>query len=299
MVLGESIVNPCVMAIQSSSMELPIAPSSYQPSPDALIRAAKRAEMILARTVAQETQLDAATLFVHPDRPRVGLANLAMEVRLPDGLDAHAVVRQILDPYEQAHAVCFKLQAAEAQWPESLAHALSEQGYQPVARCVHALTRQRSTQHRADSGTSGGDLQIIPARAAYAQLRNWYQSLAARESPDIPTQVEQEADTRIDLLDEPRLEMFFGRIQGQPVGTAGVLTLGQIGVLHGLCVDPQHPQGAFIQQALLTQVIDHCARAQFEQVIVDLPKDEQATHPYRHLGFEPTASYTTYHTRVV
>ena len=40
-------------------MELPVAPQSYQPTTDALVRVIKHHDQILARTACEEMQLDA------------------------------------------------------------------------------------------------------------------------------------------------------------------------------------------------------------------------------------------------
>lgn len=269
-------------------MELPIVQTSYQPSADALIRAAKRAELILARTLAQEIQQEAATLFINPQRPHVALANSAMEVSLPDTADAHALVHQILKPYEQANTACARLQNAVTEWPKALTHAMAQRGYEPKPRSIYLLTRSDCPE------PTNSVLQIIPARAAYGQLTEWYRSIADRGVFGDGGLADEYASTGVDLLDEPRMELFLGRIDGKPVGTAGMVTLGQIGVLYGLTALPLHPQQVQIEQTLLTHVIDHCARAQFSHVIVDLPEQSQSDHIYRKIGFEPVASYTTY-----
>lgn len=76
-------------------MELTIAPQSYRPSADALIRAIKRASVILARMVSQETSLAGATAFCNPARPGVRCGNHAAEVNLVDGASPDDVLAGI------------------------------------------------------------------------------------------------------------------------------------------------------------------------------------------------------------
>ena len=293
--------------VQSKSMELPVAPASYQPTPDALLRAAKRVDVILARTIATETPLDAATAFISGDYPLVPMANFATDLTLDinqaqrPGHDPESLLSQLEVHFETNSARCVTLDSADPTWPPPVAQAIEHRGYRPIKRHLYQL------KHAAASPRLPS-LQILPARSMYKPLLDWYRPLMAslygRDAD--PEAVRQQAQAWIDLLDEPRYELFLGRVNGLCVATAGVVTLGQIGVLHGLHVHiaeqeidqgldgPINPDA--IAKAMLGHVFDHCARAQFDTVIVESGDDAKPHDAawWASWGFESVASFIRY-----
>ena len=83
-----------------------------------------------------------------------------------------------------------------------------------------------------------------------------------------------------------------GRIDRQPVGVGGVLTLGNIGVVQNLFTSPDH-RGKGIAETLLHTIIDVCNRAQFEAVLVERAEGCWAIPFYESRGFAQVGSYLT------
>jgi ribosomal protein S18 acetylase RimI-like enzyme len=257
-------------------MELPIAPQSYRPGTDALIRAIKRTWAILGRVVAEEQQLDNATVYVNPDRPLVRSANFAADVQ--------GSCDQALSFFAERDLPCHAINCADAHWPDD---AQPPAGYAPNTRHVMLLDRYNRPERLCD------DLQIVPIRAIYPQLPSFYQRFARAGHNADDALATQLADTMIDRLDEPRLELFVGRVDKQPVAVAGVITLGDIGVISPAWTDPDHRRKG-IAATLLDYTLDHCSRAQFESVIVDRGDGCSSIPFYESLGFKIAGSYLRY-----
>jgi GNAT superfamily N-acetyltransferase len=262
----------------NGGMKLPLAGQEDRASPDALVRAVKRAAVILARTVAEETALDGATVFVGAEYAHAARANHATDLRLGPDTAASPLLDRIDDHFRSAAARCLRLRAAETHWPAALADAARARGFASAGREVWRLDGyRRPSQAR-------GDVQIIPARAAYGEIGRLYPddaataAIAGRE------------------LDEPRLDALLGRVDGRPVGMAGVLSLGQVGVLWPVHVAAEH-RGRGIGAALLAAVIELCQRAVFEQVIVELNAGCPAGRLYARVGFEAAAEFDDFERR--
>lgn len=269
-------------------MELPVAPQTYSPSTDALIRAVKRADRILARMAAEEAECDGFTVFTNPSRPQVHMANYACEVRIPDGLSPAQLLDRIEAHFAALSCRCHRLVGNDIIWPDDSANSIEARGFTPIKRQVYLLT------HYAAPAQLNEKLQIIPARAAYVQLRALYKTSALSQYDMADDDADHLADTHIDHLDEPRSESFLGRLDGKPVGAVNLVTLGQIGVIENLFTDKAvRNQG--VASTLLAHAIDHCQRALFEQVILETDQNNVAAQRlYERFGFKPAAEYHYY-----
>jgi len=265
-------------------MELPIAPRAVQVSPDELIRAAKRTSIILGRMAATESQLDSATALTNSDRPDVQTANFAADVHLPEDVEAPEVFEQISKHFDHAGTVCKMLLARESTWPETLVSQFESHGYQPQKVTVYLLTGYlRPTQ-------IDKTLQIIPGRAAYKQLQQFFKHDATSGDSINDIKANDLACTQIDFLDEPRTESFLGRRNGNPVGSVCLVSLGQTGMIYNVTA----AQDTFSSETMITllaHTLDHCQRALFEQVIVECADQNPAADVFLQLGFRPAASY--------
>ena len=172
-------------------------------------------------------------------------------------------------------------------WPEDLAEALTNREY--YAKAYHTFLLETYTPPDRQKS----DLQIIPIRAAYAQARQFYRRRAVTESRADHELAEHLADTRIDLLDEPRLSVLLGRLDGRPVGVAGVVTLGNIGVIDPAFTDPDY-RGQGIARSLMAHVLEHCQRALFESVILRRSEGCWSIPFYESLGFRRVTSFTSF-----
>lgn len=268
-------------------MELPIAPQTYQPSAEALVRAAKRAGATISRALAEETPLEGAVAFTNAARQGVAAANCAVELQT-DGVGAGVLLDRIEAHFQKAGARCRLVHYAEQDWPEELSRALESRGYRPSVRRVFQL-REHCRPKLVDPR-----VQIIPARAAYGQLRQFYVTMAQRDPQECDGVLPQEfASARVDELDETRLDRFLARLGGEPVGVADVLTLGQIGVLGGVYTLPERRSGG-LGVTLVAHAIEYCQRAQFEHVVLELAENCRATAFYEALGFRAVATFKRY-----
>lgn len=256
-------------------MDLPIAQSSYQPTPATLVREACRARVVLSRTLAEETQLGIATAFQSPAYPRLTLANHAAELRLSDESSleqTQAHWDDLMGRFDQLGLPCLALTPNRPTMPPALASLALEQSYRPMRRRV-----LRAASYAA-SGQTIPHLQVIPARAAYSEL-----PAVASAARDVLEPVGSAAEAKMgsalkDCLDEPRLNLLLARLHGRPVGLAGVLVLGPAGVLWPpACLetvdDPRLPS------VLLEAVMDQCQRSMLERVLVDLPEPDPQKQP--------------------
>lgn len=270
-------------------MELPIAKQSYLPSVESLVRALKRADVVTARMAAEQTELPGALAFTNTQRPCVPMVNFAAEVAVPEGTSAAQVIDTIEAHFAERGTRCGWLIGNDLTWPEALAQAAEARGYKRSDPSQVYLL-----DHFAPPPAEPADqLQIIPARAAYRPLREFLRHAASHEYGASPEVAEQMADTHIDHLDEPRLELFLGRLDGRIVGLAGVVTLGNIGVIYWVYTDPEHRRRG-VARRLMTATLEHCVRAQFECVILEAYSHPAATGLYRTLGFKPIATIHKY-----
>jgi ribosomal protein S18 acetylase RimI-like enzyme len=269
-------------------MELPIAKESYRPSTDALVRALRRADAILARTAAEETELDAAIAFVNAARPNVRMINYAADLRVPEEGNADKVIAEILAHFRERGATCHGLAPSATAWPASLADAARRAGYRPWTSRLYRLESYRPPAKRH------AKLQIIPARAAYAEVHRLHERGAVTEWNADATLAKDLADTHVDFLDESRLDAFLGRIDQKPAGIVTVLTLGNVGVICDV-----HTHIDFRRQGvaatLMDHAIDHCQRAIFESVILETSDENKpACALYESLGFRLVTHFESY-----
>ena len=273
---------------QATHIRLPIAgDDAYNGSADAWIRAVKRVEVILARTACGETHLAGATAYTHPKRHLIPAVNFATDARLNPGQSADSLFDEISSCFADANAKCLAIQCVEASWPKDLATAAEEHGFVPRKMTILRLS------HATTSPDPSHNIQIIPARAIYPQTEHWAQACAAQVRPGDDAYATQQGQTLVDFLDEPRFELFLGRVDGRVVASAGVVTLGQTGVFFGVAVDrTAAPPDA--GTCLLQHTIDLCRRCQFEDVLIAVPPDDPMLSLNRSAGFEPVTKYVKY-----
>lgn len=269
----------------TTAMELHVAGQpGRKTTGDGLIRAIKRADAVLARCSSEETYLDCGTAYVQRARPAVAAANLAMELRIPAGSDAEQVIARLLAHFAAAGVPCHSLDANDADWPAELPAAAMRHGYRPVKRQVLEL-------RNATAPAAGAAVQVIPGRAALAEVAALHRAraLAMGVGPDAAGAI---ADTCLDHLDDPRIDVLLARAQRKPVGLVSVLTLGNIGVVLDLFSDAS--AGPDIRPTLAARLLEHCQRSQFEQVIIGLGEGDDRLAFVESLGFEPVAQFERY-----
>ncbi len=241
-------------------MKLPILPQHQTVDSQALIRAIKQTAVAMGRVASEEQNLQGATVFTRPDCPDIRVANFAAEF---DGTEA------ALDMLRQRKN-CLVIDPIEATLDPSLKY----EGYETVTKKVFSMRQyiEPDKIHRS--------LQIIPARAAYREVRELYQQMV---SADL-------ASVMVDRLDEPRLELFIGRLNHKPVALAGFFCQGQVGVLVPAYVIPEARKQS-LGVTMLVHALEHCLRAQLPQVILDRTEGCSSIPLYQRVGFCEVGSY--------
>ncbi len=263
-------------------MELPIVTTlsgGAGHSAAALVRAIKRADVILARTAATETTLAGATAFINTARPEVHICNFAAEVHVPTGTTATDVLGELREHFDQTGVACAFLQAHNADWPVDLVKAAEEAGYTRGQEAALMLLSRRVSPTQAAPA-----MQIVPARAVQRDLRAFHETLIRPTFNGDDALTAQLTATFLDHLDEPRLEAFVARIDGQIVGQATLVNLGDIGVIDNVQTLPDY-SGRGVATALLGHVLDHATRAQVGSVILECLPNTPASRLYEKLGF--------------
>jgi GNAT superfamily N-acetyltransferase len=262
-----------------------VAPQSNLPTPDALLRALLSSEVILARTLAQETLLEGATVFTNPHLAWVHMANGARMVHLPSGVPPAAVVQGVLAHCARAGVMCHEFESAAASWPLELAQEIEKHGYRPGIACDLCLLGSYHPPRHALTA-----LQVIPGRAAYGEVAALARDAAASQWHATDDQAQQFAAVHVSQLDEPHLESFLGRLDGKPAGIVNVLSVGPVGV-----IDWVYTAAALRRRGVAGRLLDHaleyCRRAQFTHVILEAQKGSEAVSLYQSLGF---AAVTTH-----
>ena len=292
-------------------MELPVAPETYLPTAETMLRALRRAEAILSRMLAVETELpapgittpkpfplgpdsppgiSAATLFTQPQLALESKANFAQDVHVPPGAgdSAAAVVDRILAHYAAQNISCHAISCAGVSASADLVAALHQRNYRSGGRDV--LMR---LEHLAPPIHPAAPLQIIPARSAYAPLTEFLRQEALEEYVFTAPAAAQRVAAYLAHLDEPRLTMSLGRVDNQIVATASVIDLGDVGIIDHVYTAPAYRRRG-IASALLRHALDYCARAQFKSVLLEVRPERDAYRLYRSLGFVPVTEFEKY-----
>lgn len=286
-------------------MELPIAKQQYMPSIEAFVRAIKRNNATLAQMTSEETVLDGAVLYSSAKGPTIACANFASDLRIGPDTDAGATIaepseselaaaRTLLDGirshFSERNARCHWLESASHQWSPALKKVLLDSGAH--VSDWHLLMLDRPGPK--DGAKINAEIQVIPARAAYEETRSLLRAMATEEHRLSGAVAEQFTETIVDQLDEPRLEMFIGRHNQQPVGIVGLLTLGNLAVLWP-AFTPIAGRGKGVAGTLMFHALEFCKRAQFEQLILDRHDGCPAIPFYSNLGFKSVTTFQRFH----
>ncbi len=268
-----------VRDVECRAMELPVSPASYEVSPQAMVRAVRRADAMLLRTCCEEQVVAGATCFGSCP----GGAGRAFDVG-----DEVSQLEGVLDWFAQRGERCGMVDSATGQWPQKMAKLLRERGYEREARRV-----LRWQAGEGDVRRGAEDVQIIPARAAYGEVESLLRQVHRAAGGGIGESADDWVAARLAMLDETRLEALLARIDRRPAGLIGVVTAGAIGVLHELHVDRSSgDNGRATSDALLGEVTAFAQRAMFEAFIATVGDgdDEEARlgqHGFVHVaGFE-------------
>ena len=262
-------------------MELPIAESRRVVTADALVRAVRRAAGVLRRTITDEQPIVGGVTFSHADRLALPDCHMVSDLHVPANTTAAAVLAAI-EAHESATGLPNHLfDTADGTWDPTLREGLLTRGATVEPRAVLRLTQLQPV-----AGVDA-DLQIIPARAAYRLMHELAAAVGIGHAGE--ANASDFAAMCVDLLDEPRLELLLARRNSRVVGCAGVLTLGDTGVIQLRFTHPDRPDAA-VSPTLLHHLLEFCRRSQFEHVLADGPQNSSALHELKAIGFTEAAT---------
>jgi len=264
-------------------MELPLSQAPDQTSIGALIRALRRSRRIMADAILPVEPIDAAHVYCSPDHRAIRMVNFAGEVAAGTANDASSLLDAIDARFEQGGSTCHVLEPVAAEAGQPLRDAARARGFESIAKTALQLEDYEPAEPNRD-------LQILPIRAAMPELPVFYRAMATQGLKLPDEAAHQFAEVMIERLNDPRLELFIARESSGPIGVAGVLSLGEIGVIDPAFVLPAG-RGRGAAKALLHHTIDHCARAMFRAVVLARSADCDSIPLYESLGFARAGAF--------
>lgn len=260
-------------------MELTVAPQSYRPSDESLIHALKQANAAMSRMISTETALDGVIAFDRADAPLIRVANRgAFWDGMPESLN------QLTEHFAAGQRDALVVDCIAPMLNELQIDNAQSLGYRADTRQLQVI--KQFTPYSA----MNADLQVIPARASYRDVKAIYRRMAVTDFGGDDQLATQLADVMVDRLDEPRLDMFLGRMDSKTVSVCGVFTQAQVGVLIPVYVDPEM-RGKRLGLTMLNHLLEHCLRAQLQQIVVDRSPGCYAIPMYAKAGFVTGPNY--------
>ncbi|HAI12197.1 MAG TPA: hypothetical protein DCM28_10870, partial [Phycisphaerales bacterium] len=141
-------------------MELTIAPQSYRPSDESLILALKQATLAMSQMVSEETTLDGVIALTNSDAPLIRQANRAASW---DG--SPESLSQLLEHFAQQQLNALVIDSIAPMLDETQINNAIKQGYRADTRQLLVMSKFKPYE------AMNTDLQVIPARAAYREVK--------------------------------------------------------------------------------------------------------------------------------
>jgi ribosomal protein S18 acetylase RimI-like enzyme len=260
-----------------------LAPSRRHPAPDDLVRLYHRLELHRSRALADETEIDGCAAFVNPELQHVPAANRLLDAVIPAGATAGEMVERVTAFYAGRGSVCHHWvpnPTVPASRTEPLRAYLQTRGYEHVSDDILYLSQALGERPEARA-----DLQILPARAAFAHARR----IAAEAAAERPAPGGAEAAML--HLDDPQYECLLAIDQGKPVGRAGLLTVGELGLVEQLFVLPQ-ARRQHVASTLVSHLLALAARALLRHVLLRIdPAHTAAQGLFHPFGFQRIGAF--------
>jgi ribosomal protein S18 acetylase RimI-like enzyme len=265
-------------------MPLPILSNPVESD---LIRLFHRMTLHFTQHLGESTDLDVGTAISNPALANVYDANVLMDASLPDGVSPEQAIAEVNQHYLAAGTVCrtwVMNPSAPKERTEPLAAHLLDRGAGIVANDILYLRGRPAVTIREQPG-----LTIIPARASYKHARQLAE-ISQQESWDEP----QLVDAQLAHLDDPHWDCLLALRDGQPVATAGVLAVGEAGLIEDVYVAPGMRRLG-VGMTMMSRVLEICARSLFKHVMLScMPSNTPAQTMYGRLGFQKVGTFTAY-----
>jgi ribosomal protein S18 acetylase RimI-like enzyme len=265
-------------------MPLPILSNPVESD---LVRLFHRMTLHFTQHLGETEQLDAGTAIVNPSLANVYDANVLLDAALPDGVTPQQAVTDVNQFFLTQGSGCrtwVMNPSSPKEKTEPLAAYLVDHGAAIVANDILYLRGRPAIAIREQPG-----LTIIPARASFKHARQ-IAEIASAEQWDEPQLVE----AQLAHLDDPHWDALLALRDGQPVAMAGVLAVGDAGLIEDVYVVPSMRRLG-IGLTMMSRVLEICARSLFKHVMLSvLPHNQPAQMMYGRLGFQKVGTFTAY-----
>jgi len=267
-------------------MELPVLANSSEPGIEAIVRALKKANADVCGQSAERCELSCATAYHALEFPDIWDVNISFDIHLPTGMTACQVVDEIADHFRDHDATCYTWVPNDIDCAPALVDYFNSEGFECERSLCMLLTNAKLPEKLRD------DVQIIPARAMrkpYGELHHrahvhqWGEGAA-----------DQMEAVQMNGLDNPQLDAFVARVDKEVVASAGIYSLGEIGVVYEVVTHPEFRRQG-IMKALLDHLLRHAARCQFKTMALETsPDNDGAIGLYESFGFEKVTEFPIY-----
>jgi GNAT superfamily N-acetyltransferase len=268
-------------------MPLPILQtSSAHASPQDLIRFFLQTQRDWTRHLSEETVLDVGTAFHNTNLGNVWDANCVLDAASPEGMSPVDAVAQVNDHYAAQSARCRRWTmnpSAPAERTAPLVEHLIGSGFRTFSADVMHMAGAPSTKI-----AEVGGLKIIPSRASFRHARELAEESSKQWNEP------QLVDAMMLHLEDPHFDSLIALKDGQPIATAGVLAVGEIGRIDEVFVAERFRRLG-IGRTMMSRMLEICARSLFKQVLLSVLSDNApAKALYEQVGFRHVGAIVAY-----
>jgi len=207
--------------------------------------------------------------------PSLPDANQLREVTLEDPQKISAAYDEVNAWFASKHLKCLRWSPVVDAPPKTLSEFLTQRQFVQRNLVAFHLSEWKTT-------TAVSSVRILPARAVHDAYRATF--LLASE-PSTPADREQVAESFMERLDDPQLDMFVATVDKQPAGRCGLYQVGDIARVLGLFVLPDFSARG-VEQALLAHVLAMARRLTMPMVLAQAARaDVQRCRLLQEFGF--------------
>ncbi len=238
-------------------MDLPILQSSaIPPSTVDLLRHAHKLLREWSSAVGEVEEIDAGVAIINPATPDVAEANALLDAIIHRDQSAEDVVAAVDAHFAARSSSCKRWvfnPSIEPEISSPVTDVLTANGF--VRRTTPILYAPLGSLW-SSAATLSQNVMILPSRAAYTAYSRFAEQIAT--SP-------QHASAMVAHLDDPRYDAMLAMRDSQTIAHAGVLAVGDMGLLAGFS-STEEIQDSSLADVLLDRAIDYCRRSQFKHV---------------------------------